>query len=183
MNRTPQVIIINGNSCTGKSFLLQKLTNKLGLPNVSRDEFKEMLFDQIGVGDAEWSKKLGGMSYSLFFLTIEKLLKTKKSFIIENNFNPKQHGQIIKSFLEKYEYDSIEIFLESDPSVTLSRHKKRWESGERHRGHVDNERFEEFEKKLKEEIAVPVNVSERIIRIDTSDFSKVNYDEILKVLE
>lgn len=46
----PQVIIINGNSCTGKSFLLKKLTEKLNLPFVSRDEFKEMLFDQIGLG-------------------------------------------------------------------------------------------------------------------------------------
>ena len=148
MDTCPQLIIINGNSCTGKSFLLQKLTQKLALPHVSRDEFKEMLFDQIGIGDAEWSKKLGGMSYSLFFLTIEKLLKTKKSFIIENNFNPKIHSQIIKSLIEKYEYESIEIFLEAEPVVILKRHKKRWESGERHRGHADNERFEEFEKKL-----------------------------------
>jgi hypothetical protein len=58
----------------------------------------------MGIGDAEWSKKLGGMSYSLFFMTIDKLLKTKKSFIIENNFNSKQHGQAIKTLLEKYEY-------------------------------------------------------------------------------
>ncbi|MDD4974106.1 MAG: AAA family ATPase [Bacteriovorax sp.] len=179
MNTTPQVIIINGNSCTGKSYLLHKLTQKLDLPNVSRDEFKEMLFEQMGIGDAEWSKKLGGMSYSLFFMTIEKLLKTKKSFIIENNFNPKIHSQALKSLLEKFDYESMEIFLEADPAVILNRHKKRWESGERHRGHADNERFEEFEMKLKEEVAVPLNVSERIIRIDTSDFTKVNYDEIL----
>lgn len=179
MNNPPQVFIINGNSCTGKSFLLQKLTQKLDLPNVSRDEFKEMLFDQMGIGDAEWSKKLGGMSYSLFFMTIEKLLKTKKSFTVENNFNPKQHSQAIKSLLEKYEYESIEIFLEAEPGIILSRQKTRWESGERHRGHADNERFEEFEMKLKEEIAMPLNISEKIVRIDTSDFSKVNYDEIL----
>lgn len=110
----------------------------------------------------------------------EKLLKTNKTFIIENNFNPKQHQQKIKLLLEKYGYESTEVFLEADPAIILKRHKQRWESGERHRGHADNERFLEFEIKLKEEEAVPLNVSKRVVRIDTSDFSKVNYDEELR---
>ena len=51
--------------------------------------------------------------------------------------------------MEKYSYESIEIFLVADPFVIIERHKKRWESGERHRGHAENERFDEFERKLK----------------------------------
>jgi adenylate kinase family enzyme len=183
ISKIPQVIIINGNSCTGKSYLLQKIAQRLDLSFVSRDEIKEILFDQMGIEDADWSKKLGAISYSLFFMTIEKLLETKKPFIIENNFTPSQHQQKIKSMIEKYEYESIEIFLEADPSVILGRLKKRWNSGERHRGHADNERFDEFETKLKEEVQGPLNVSKNLIRINTSDFNNLNYDKIIKELK
>ncbi|MDO9183220.1 MAG: hypothetical protein Q7U04_12475, partial [Bacteriovorax sp.] len=52
------------------------------------------------------------------------------------------------------------------------------ESGERHRGHVDIELFDEFEKKLKEDVVLPLNVGERVFRINTTDFNSVNYKSL-----
>lgn len=172
---SPHVIILNGKPCTGKSYYLQKLSNDLDLSYITRDEFKELLFDDLGIGDQEWSKKLGGASYTLLFNMLEKLLKTNKSFILESNFNPKQHQQKLKSMFEKYSYQSVEVFLETEPSILFERHKKRWESGERHRGHVDNERFDEFEKKLKDDALLPLGVGDNIIKVNTTDFNKVDY--------
>ncbi|MDO9182595.1 MAG: ATP-binding protein, partial [Bacteriovorax sp.] len=157
---SPYVIILNGRPCTGKSYFLQKLSRDLDLSYITRDEFKELLFDDLGIGDQEWSRKLGGASYSLLFNMFEKLLKTNKSFMLEGNFNHEQHHQKIKLMFEKYGYQSVEVFLETEPSVLFERYKKRWESGERHRGHVDNERFDEFEKKLNEDVVLPLNVGE-----------------------
>ena len=77
---------------------------------------------------------------------------------------------------EKFGYNSIEIFLESEPSVLFERYKKRWDSGERHRGHVDHERFEEFQHKLMNDTLMPLEISDKIIRINTTDFNNVNYD-------
>lgn len=174
----PYIIILNGKPCTGKSYYLQKLSNDLNLSYITRDEFKELLFDGLGIGDQEWSKKLGGVSYTLLFTMLEKLLKTNQSFILESNFSPKQHQQKLKSMFEKYNYQSVEVFLETEPSILFERHKKRWASGERHRGHVDNERFDEFEKKLKEDILFPLNLGGKILKINTTDFKIVNYDSL-----
>lgn len=172
------VIILNGKPCTGKSYYLKKLSVDLDLSYITRDEFKELLFDELGTENQEWSKKLGGVSYTLLFKMLEKLLKTKKSFILESNFNPTQHQQKLKTLFEGYGYRSVEVFFEAEPSVLYERFKARWNSGERHRGHVDNERFLEFEKKLKEDVLLPLGISDKIIKIDTTDFASVDYGSL-----
>ncbi len=171
------LIIINGKPCTGKSYLLHKLCKDLDLSYVSRDELKELLFDELGTSSSEWSQKLGGVSYSLLFNVFEKLFKSKKSFIVESNFSPANHSKKIKKLLSEYEFDVLEIFLDADPEVLFERYKNRWNSGERHRGHADNERFTEFELRLKD-IITPLMLSDKLIRLDTSDFNNINYDSL-----
>lgn len=182
----PHVVILNGKPSTGKSFYLQKIHTDLGIPYIARDEFKELLFDHLGIRDSDWSRVLGGASYTLLFSIFEKLLQTRGSFIIENNFNPKLHTKPIQSLLKKYDYEAVEIFLETEPQVLFERYKKRWESGERHRGHADNERFDEFKERLRDDVLLPLGASETIIRVDTTDFHRVDYDslknELLRIM-
>lgn len=177
MEKQPHLIIINGKPCTGKSYFLHKLCQDLNLSYVSRDEFKELLFNDLGTADSDWSKKLGRASYSLLFNVFEKMLKSKKSFIVESNFNPSQHGEKLKLLLKQYGFDAVEIFLEADPKILHERFEQRWNSGERHIGHADNERFDEFEVRLKDNV-FPLSLTEKLIRIDTSDFNSVDYDSL-----
>ena len=168
---------MNGKPCTGKSYLVHKLCQDLDLSYVSRDELKELLFDELGTSSSEWSQKLGGVSYSLLFNVFEKLLKSKKSFIVESNFSPIHHSKKINKLLSEYGFDVLEIFLDANPEVLFERFKKRWNSGERHRGHADNERFTEFELRLKD-ILTPLMLSDKLIKIDTSDFNNIDYDSL-----
>jgi len=99
MRLKPCVIILEGHPCTGKSVLLRKLSDELKVSFAARDEFKELLFDELGIQDSEWSKKLGRASYALLFCVFEKLLKTGQTFILENNFDQKLHRLPIKALL------------------------------------------------------------------------------------
>lgn len=168
---------MNGKPYTGKSYFLQKFSKDLDLSYVSRDEFKELLFNDLGILDSDWSKKLGGTSYSLLFNVFEKLLKTKKSFIVESNFNPSHHSEKLKSLLNQYDFDAVEIFLDADPEVLYDRYVKRWDSGERHRGHADSERFEEFKMRLKDKVS-PLCLTDKLIKIDTSNFQSIDYNSL-----
>lgn len=176
--KKPYVIIINGQPCTGKSYLLRNLSHDLNLTYISRDEIKEQLFDDLGILGPEWSKKLGGASYSLFFSFLEKLLVSGNDFILEGNFNPKQHMQKFKNLFDKYGFDTVEVLLVSDPEVLFERFKARWSSGERHRGHADDERFSEFELRLKNDRQDALGISGNLIRIDTTDFKNINYESL-----
>ena len=172
MYRKPCAILIQGHPCTGKSFLLQMIGEKLGLPTISRDGYKELLFDSLGIRDKDWSMRLGATSWALLFHGFETLLRTGKSFVVEANFEPHRHRAEIKSKIEKYGYDSLEVLLESDPAVLLHRFKKRWASGERHRGHVDETRYLDLEERLAKEKLEPLSVGGEVIRIDTTDLDR-----------
>ena len=51
----PLVVIITGPPASGKSMLGRELARRLALPLLSKDLFKEVLFDQLGWSDREWS--------------------------------------------------------------------------------------------------------------------------------
>lgn len=178
----PTLIIINGSPCTGKSFLCKNLSQKLNIPYISRDEYKEMLFDNLGIIDADWSKKLGGASYSIFFNVVEKLLQSQQSFITESNFN-QRHREIIQSLIGKYNFRVVELFLATDASVLIERFKKRWDSGERHRGHAEDERFAEFELQFKTIPLGPLNLSEKVMKINTNDFNQIDFETVINYLK
>jgi SpoVK/Ycf46/Vps4 family AAA+-type ATPase len=63
----PLVLIITAPPASGKSTLGRQLAQRLGLPFLSKDLFKEVLFDVLGWSDLEWSQRLGRASMKLLF--------------------------------------------------------------------------------------------------------------------
>src|SRR2546421_10477549 len=85
--RTPLVVIVTGPPCTGKTTLGRRLARELALPFLGKDLIKESLFDTLGVGDREWSKKLGRATVELLFVLMESELAAGRSFLVESNFS------------------------------------------------------------------------------------------------
>ena len=52
----PRLLIVNGLPGSGKTTLSRELAPRLGLPLISKDDIKELLFDQLGWSDREHSK-------------------------------------------------------------------------------------------------------------------------------
>lgn len=175
----PTMILVSGLSCTGKSTLAEKISEKFSLPYFSKDMFKELLFDRLGYSDRTWSKKLGGASYGIIYKITENLLKTGQSFILESNFKPEIDRQIIADLQKKYSFKIVEILCFAEGKVLFERFKKRAESGLRHPGHVDHLCYPEQEKVLMVGKAEPIGLGE-IIEVDTTEIEKVNYREILE---
>lgn len=97
MPPTPLLIVV-GPPASGKTGLARRLAVDLRLPLLSRDDFKECLFDTLGSGwrvagmmtsdtpDREWSKRLGMASYALLWQALETNLSAGVATIVENNF-------------------------------------------------------------------------------------------------
>ncbi len=180
MSSKPTVIIIQGHPCTGKTFLMKELHKELGLPYLSRDEIKELLFDELGTGDRDWSMKLGQTSYSLVFHSFEKLLAARSSLILESNFEPLRNREKIRTALETYGFNAIELFLWADPQILMTRFKKRWESGTRHKGHVDHERYADLAGRLENKKLTPLEISKHRLTVDTTDFETVDLKNLVR---
>jgi predicted kinase len=143
--KKPLVIVISGLPCTGKTTLGKRIAREFSLPFFAKDGFKERLFDELGWSDRAWSKKLGLASYKLLFYALETQLEVGCSNIVEANFYPEFHSQILNNFKQQYGCEFFQIHCHAQPEVLLERFRARWESGSRHPGHADNVTLPEME--------------------------------------
>jgi predicted kinase len=143
--KKPLVIVISGLPCTGKTTLGRRIAQNFSIPSFSKDGFKERLFDELGWSDRAWSKKLGLASYKLLFYALEAQLGVGQSCIVEANFYPEFHSQILNDFKQQYSCEFFQIHCHAQPEILLERFRARWESGARHPGHADNVTLPEME--------------------------------------
>lgn len=187
-------ILVAGMPAAGKSTMAKVISERLKLPAISKDAIKERLFDSVGFQSREEKVNLGIASMGIMYYASGQLMKAGLPFILENNFEASEHG--IKNLLEKYQYSALTITLTGDYKVIYQRFLKRENSPDRHRGHVVNDSYpEKKENNLKTLKAEPISydnfvcgiekrgfdafcVDGRQIKVDTTDFSKINMEEL-----
>ena len=179
------LIIITGQLAAGKTSYGKKISEALKVPFYSKDSIKEILFDSFATRNADYEtkRKIGASSYSVFYYIIEEQMKVGKSIIAESNF-VKEAIPIIKNLLEKYDYKCITIRFKGDLHILHERFIKREYSNERHNGLVANGMFDDFENFEKTAIkANEFKINDNEIIVDTTDFSKVNIDDIIEKIK
>ena len=193
-------ILVTGIPAAGKSTMAEIMSERLKLPVISKDTIKELLFDHVGFLSRAEKVKLGIASMEIMYYVAGQLMKAGQPFILENNFEySSEHG--MKNLLEKYQYFALTITLTGDYKVIYQRFLKRESSPDRHRGHVVNdcypEKKEDHLKTLKAKTISYENfvcgieqrgfdafcVDDRQIIIDTTDFSKINMEELFSQIE
>ena len=193
-------ILVTGIPAAGKSTMAEVVSERLKLPVISKDAIKELLFDNVGFQSRAEKVKLGIASMEIMYYVAGQLMKAGQPFILENNFEySSEHG--IKNLLEKYQYSALTITLTGDYKVIYKRFLERENSPDRHRGHIVNdcypERKEDNQETLKSKTITYENfvrgiekrgfdafcADGRQIKIDTTDFSKINMEELFLQIE
>jgi len=188
-------ILVTGIPAAGKSTMAEVMSERLKLPVISKDTIKELLFDNVGFQSRAEKVNLGIASMEIMYYVAGQLMKAGQSFILENNFEySSEYG--IKNLMEKYQYSALTITLTGDYNVIYRRFLERQSSPDRHRGHVVNDCYPEKEentlKALKAKTISYENfvhgieqrgfdafcVGGRQIKVDTTDFSKINMEEL-----
>jgi chloramphenicol 3-O-phosphotransferase len=177
----PFVLVVTGLPCTGKSSIAQSLAKHFALPFISKDGFKELLFDELGWSDRDWSRKLGRASFRLLFYALEAQLDVGRSSIIEGNFHPDFHNQTLHDLKQRHGCDIFQIYCHCEPNIVLERFRARWERGERHPGHADNITMPEMET-LVQEKSLALDIEGTTWNVDTSDFAKLEIEALITAL-
>jgi len=181
-NEEVKLIIINGASATGKTALGKEIAKKLNLPLICKDDIKELLFDDLGWSDREWSKKVGGASFDLLWHTTETMLSTNISLIIETKFHPENARKKLQELKAKYRFRVIEMNCHADGDTILKRFSERAKN-KRHPGHNDLQNIDLFKEELLRGKVEPIDDKSKIISIDTTDFSTIDIDEIVEKIK
>lgn len=105
-------------------------------------------------------------------------MKTEQPIIFESNFyNP--CPELLVNMVEKYKYKVITVLFDGNIDIIHKRFLSRDVSSERHPGLVSNNYFSDFEFFKKETQACRnFNFGDIKIIVDTSDFSKISYENI-----
>ena len=193
-------ILVTGIPAAGKSTMAKVMSEKLKLPVISKDTVKELLFDNVGFQSRTEKVKLGIASMEIMYYVASQLMKAGQPFILENNFEYSSE-QGIKSLLEKYQYSVLTITLTGDYKVIYQRFLERENSPDRHRGHVVNDCYpEKKENNMKTLKAKTISyenfvcgiekrgfdafcVDGRQIKVDITDFSTINMEELFSRIE
>jgi predicted kinase len=167
----PIIIIVTGRPAAGKSTLAKWLSQELKLPLVNKDNIREELFDRLGWKDRKWAQELGKASVDMMFYFGQAELEVGHSIIMDNSFYPPVSNPRFLALKAQYNAESIQIF---------QRFKSRADSGNRHPGHGDEDVLDQLYVYLADDFSRILEIGGSIIEVDTTDFAKVNYQEILK---
>lgn len=172
-----KVILIGGCLATGKTTLAKNLSKELNIPYYYKDILKERLGDIFGFNSREENLKLSKGAFEILYHISEQMVENEKPFILESNFRQNELDKLEKLFKENG-YEIVSLKLTGDEKVLYQRYLDRFENENRSVVHANLNSFDEF--KEYQQMLSEVNYPGRVIKIDTTEFKKL--EEILKLI-
>lgn len=191
----PCLIMITGLPGSGKSSFCAYAGEKLKLPVLEKDHYKEILFDDIGFKSREEKLKLGTAAMNIMYDHARQLLKMGMSVIMDNNFeNASLKG--IKKLASETGCRLITVRFEDDIAAIHRRFLRRDRDPRRHRGHAVNTCYpetegkdeyvpmslEEFERKFRERGMMSFYPGGKLIRVNVDSFRNFSNEKVLNRL-
>ena len=176
--KKPVLALISGASGTGKTVLARRLAESLPVVVVEKDAIKETLFDTLGGGDRDWSRKLGTAAFELLRVLVDSHLSAGQSVVVEANFQLSYEAPWIARVRREYDVDLLELHCHTDLETALRRIARRDDSGERHTAHRAGDAFAELRDRY--HLYGPLTTGDGLILIDTTDFAGVDYAAIVE---
>jgi predicted kinase len=121
------VIVVSGAPGTGKSTIAAALAADLRWPLVGLDTIKEALADVLGLGDEDWSDRVGDAAAEVLF----RLCGSFPEVIAEGWWRRERRDRALVEFA-----GAVEVFCHCDPQLVASRMRNR-HGAERHAIHRD----------------------------------------------
>lgn len=116
----PLVIMVIGLPGSGKSFFARQFAEMFAAPLVSSDFVRHAVSPESQFNAAE-----DALVTSLTQHTVEELLKTGKTFLIDGGLNNRTSRHTISRDAKRYGYGILTIWVQTDEPTSLSRSSRR----------------------------------------------------------
>jgi predicted kinase len=174
----PLVVVVTGPPASGKSSIARDLAERLPAPLIAKDPVKETLFDALGTGDPDWSRKLGIATYAILFLTLEQELAAGRSCVLEANFDHNEASAQLAAIQLRHPFRALQIVCTASRELLIDRFISR--AGSRHPGHIDDERLEDVIESIDAGRWRALELDGETIEVDTTDWSTVDVDALVE---
>ncbi len=176
----PLAVIVTGLPCTGKTHLARCLASRFALPLACKDEYKELLFDTLGWGEREWSRKLSQAAEAALRHFLAAHARAGQSCLIESNFAPSAADALL-AIQQLDPFRPFQIVCRAEGEVLLARFVAR--TGQRHPGHGDEELLEELAPALLAADYAPLAIGGALWELDTSNPEEMDLEPLFCAIE
>ena len=182
---TQSIVIITGQSASGKTTLGKKLSSEFKMVLLSKDAFKDRIFDKLGIGDKEWSHKVSATSHKIMDYIIHEELSSGHSVIVESNFKKDMDSKRFSEFQAQYGCKLIQISCWAQGEVLYERFVARMGSPKRHPGHVEEVSLEEIRQDFIQSGGreAPLDINGSTIELDTTHLDDLDYSRIYELVK
>lgn len=177
--RRPLVLLVTGAPASGKSTIARQLSRQLGIPLLSKDLFKETLFDELGWSDRQWSQRLGITSTALLFRSAAALLEVGQSLTIESNFYPEWDLPPLRQLADRFGCRFVQVVCTASTQTLLERYRRRIETGERHPGHTESEPLDEVLSRIANGRWDALDLDGLVITVDTDQSDSPDIESLV----
>jgi 2-phosphoglycerate kinase len=174
-----KLLIIAGNLAALKTTISKKISERLNIPCINKDDIKELLVDAIDFKTREENLKLSQATFQLIKYFCDRCGKAGKDLIIESNFKPHE----IKELLDYISIDLANvkmIFLTGNPESLYERYLARQET--RHRAHKSTGLIS-YDNFKKSQLSAQDFRFKEILEIDTTAFTDEDLENLVLIIE
>lgn len=152
-------IVVTGAPGSGKTSLARPLAAALHVPLLAKDVVKETLFDELGIGDRLWSRRMGRASMAVLY----RIAETCPAAVIEAVF----HREVSVGDLTALGKPVLEVHCQCDPELAIARFRQRSDE-ERHPGHLDSRQPLNKLEELVADGCRPLGLGGPLLEVDTT---------------
>jgi len=154
------LVVVSGLPGSGKTTLARQIAPALGLPLISKDVIKEALFDVLGTGDLDWSRRLGAASHKIMYA----LAADSAGAVLESHF---WHG-VSEPDLLSVGMPIIQVFCRCPAELALARYEARASGPLRHPGHLPSHQRAEATAAWASSTPAPLALEAPLVEVDTT---------------
>jgi len=167
-----RLVIVGGAPATGKTTLALALGASLGLPVITKDDFKEAIATPFATGDIAWSRQLGSAAYSALFMVAERILAAGHGVVLESNFRRGVSDAPLRALARLA--PTVVIVCRSPNALRHKRYEER--AGIRHRVHIETAILAEW---VSDDSETLIDIGTPRLVVDTTDGYAPDLEQIV----
>jgi predicted kinase len=169
VSATPVLIVVTGPPASGKTSAARRLAQRLTIPFLSKDTFKERLYEAFGSGD-ELEEQVEAASLAILYSVAGSQLAAGVSVVAESNFDADSDVGALLRLAGERGARIVQAHIGGDTEALVRTFARRADEGRRHPGHRDEPAdADELRAKLDAGHWRPLDLPGELVQADMDD--------------